>query len=187
MSLTGLQMRTASSPVISKAQSKPRLHQGKTPQHKNTGFLGLFCSLVPYIICYTVGCKANRSWAGNCWGIEKKKVITVWLKLRKHCRCVAEQFFFYIHFFICKCINVMFWRIFLSPTYIIMYIYSMIITFNVHTSNTVCVHVFALPCASSEESRFLFFPPPLAWPLSVILCRIIFLFLWEHYAVFYPS
>ncbi|XP_049915063.1 ensconsin isoform X2 [Epinephelus moara] len=33
----GLQMRTASSPVISKAQSKPRLHQGKTSQHKNTG------------------------------------------------------------------------------------------------------------------------------------------------------
>ncbi|XP_071335137.1 ensconsin isoform X2 [Trachinotus anak] len=33
----GLQMRTASSPVISKAQSKPRLHQGKTNQHKNTG------------------------------------------------------------------------------------------------------------------------------------------------------
>ncbi|KAL7388200.1 hypothetical protein ABVT39_008741 [Epinephelus coioides] len=33
----GLQMRTASSPVISKAQSKPRLYQGKTSQHKNTG------------------------------------------------------------------------------------------------------------------------------------------------------
>ncbi|XP_042359550.1 ensconsin [Plectropomus leopardus] len=33
----GLQMRTASSPVISKAQSKPRLHPGKTTQHKNTG------------------------------------------------------------------------------------------------------------------------------------------------------
>ncbi|CAJ1078237.1 ensconsin isoform X1 [Xyrichtys novacula] len=33
----GLHMRTASSPVISKAQSKSRLHQGKTPQHKNTG------------------------------------------------------------------------------------------------------------------------------------------------------
>ncbi|XP_036941796.1 ensconsin isoform X2 [Acanthopagrus latus] len=33
----GLQMRTASSPVISKAQSKPRLQQGRTPQHKNTG------------------------------------------------------------------------------------------------------------------------------------------------------
>ncbi|XP_039981702.1 ensconsin isoform X1 [Xiphias gladius] len=33
----GLQMRTASSPVISKAQSKPHLHQGKTTQHKNTG------------------------------------------------------------------------------------------------------------------------------------------------------
>ncbi|XP_065820018.1 ensconsin isoform X2 [Labrus bergylta] len=33
----GLHMRTASSPVISKAQSKPRLHHGKTPQHKNTG------------------------------------------------------------------------------------------------------------------------------------------------------
>ncbi|XP_070705451.1 ensconsin isoform X2 [Pempheris klunzingeri] len=33
----GLQMRTASSPVISKAQSKPRLHQGKTTQHKKTG------------------------------------------------------------------------------------------------------------------------------------------------------
>ncbi|XP_068433163.1 ensconsin isoform X3 [Clinocottus analis] len=33
----GLQMRTASSPVISKSQSKPRLHQGKTTQHKNTG------------------------------------------------------------------------------------------------------------------------------------------------------
>uniref|UniRef100_H2UV85 Uncharacterized protein n=1 Tax=Takifugu rubripes TaxID=31033 RepID=H2UV85_TAKRU len=33
----GLQMRTASSPVVNKAQSKPRLHQGKTPQHRNTG------------------------------------------------------------------------------------------------------------------------------------------------------
>ncbi|XP_077949416.1 ensconsin isoform X27 [Gasterosteus aculeatus] len=33
----GLQMRTTSSPVISKSQSKPRLHQGKTTQHKNTG------------------------------------------------------------------------------------------------------------------------------------------------------
>ncbi|XP_073348606.1 ensconsin isoform X2 [Pagrus major] len=33
----GLQMRTASSPVISKAQSKPRLLNGRTPQHKNTG------------------------------------------------------------------------------------------------------------------------------------------------------
>ncbi|XP_026175319.1 ensconsin isoform X1 [Mastacembelus armatus] len=33
----GLQMRTASSPVINKAQSKPFLHQGKTTQHKNTG------------------------------------------------------------------------------------------------------------------------------------------------------
>ncbi|XP_070781777.1 ensconsin isoform X1 [Enoplosus armatus] len=33
----GLQMRTASSPVINKAQSKPRLHQGKATQHKNTG------------------------------------------------------------------------------------------------------------------------------------------------------
>ncbi|XP_056283814.1 ensconsin isoform X3 [Pseudoliparis swirei] len=33
----GLQMRTASSPVISKSESKLRLHQGKTTQHKNTG------------------------------------------------------------------------------------------------------------------------------------------------------
>uniref|UniRef100_A0A3Q3J8I8 Uncharacterized protein n=1 Tax=Monopterus albus TaxID=43700 RepID=A0A3Q3J8I8_MONAL len=33
----GLQMRTASSPVINKAQSKPLLRQGKTTQHKNTG------------------------------------------------------------------------------------------------------------------------------------------------------
>ncbi|XP_067429453.1 ensconsin isoform X2 [Thunnus thynnus] len=33
----GLQTRTASSPVISKAQSKPRLHLGKTTHHKNTG------------------------------------------------------------------------------------------------------------------------------------------------------
>ncbi|XP_040920233.1 ensconsin isoform X2 [Toxotes jaculatrix] len=33
----GLRMRTASSPVINKAQSKPRLHQGKTTQHKDTG------------------------------------------------------------------------------------------------------------------------------------------------------
>ncbi|XP_041831610.1 ensconsin isoform X2 [Melanotaenia boesemani] len=33
----GLQMRTASSPVIGKALSKPRLHQGKTTQPKNTG------------------------------------------------------------------------------------------------------------------------------------------------------
>ncbi|XP_069579678.1 ensconsin isoform X2 [Brachyistius frenatus] len=33
----GFKMRTASSPVISKAQSKPRLHHGKTTQHKNTG------------------------------------------------------------------------------------------------------------------------------------------------------
>ncbi|KAM4529645.1 ensconsin isoform 8-T8 [Fundulus diaphanus] len=33
----GLQMRTTSTPVMSKAQSKPRLHQGKTTQHKNTG------------------------------------------------------------------------------------------------------------------------------------------------------
>uniref|UniRef100_A0A3P9K2K6 Ensconsin-like n=1 Tax=Oryzias latipes TaxID=8090 RepID=A0A3P9K2K6_ORYLA len=33
----GLQMRTTSTPVISKAQSKPRLHQGKSPQQQNTG------------------------------------------------------------------------------------------------------------------------------------------------------
>ncbi|XP_041814485.1 ensconsin isoform X1 [Chelmon rostratus] len=33
----GLQMRTTSTPVISKAQSKPGLHQGKTTQHRNTG------------------------------------------------------------------------------------------------------------------------------------------------------
>ncbi|XP_029318800.1 ensconsin isoform X2 [Cottoperca gobio] len=33
----GLQMRTASSPVINKAQSKLRLHPGKTTQHKNSG------------------------------------------------------------------------------------------------------------------------------------------------------
>ncbi|KAL6096001.1 map7 [Pungitius sinensis] len=33
----GLQMRTTSSPIISKSQSKPRLHQGKTTQHKITG------------------------------------------------------------------------------------------------------------------------------------------------------
>ncbi|XP_026196888.1 ensconsin isoform X2 [Anabas testudineus] len=33
----GLQMRTVSSPVINKAQSKPFLHQAKTSQHKNTG------------------------------------------------------------------------------------------------------------------------------------------------------
>ncbi|KAM9354012.1 ensconsin isoform 2-T2 [Pholidichthys leucotaenia] len=33
----GLQMRTTSTPVISKAQSKSRLHQGKSTQHKNTG------------------------------------------------------------------------------------------------------------------------------------------------------
>uniref|UniRef100_A0A3Q2X323 Microtubule associated protein 7 n=1 Tax=Haplochromis burtoni TaxID=8153 RepID=A0A3Q2X323_HAPBU len=33
----GLQMRTVSSPVINKAQSKPHLHQGKTSQQKNTG------------------------------------------------------------------------------------------------------------------------------------------------------
>lgn len=47
MSLTGLQMRTASTPVISKAQSKPRLHQGKTPQLKNTGVVWeCFSSLV---------------------------------------------------------------------------------------------------------------------------------------------
>ncbi|XP_056150149.1 ensconsin [Lampris incognitus] len=32
-----LQMRTASSPAISKAQSKLRLHQGKSGQHKTTG------------------------------------------------------------------------------------------------------------------------------------------------------
>ncbi|KAK7906839.1 hypothetical protein WMY93_015451 [Mugilogobius chulae] len=31
----GLQMRTSSTPVISKAQSKPRLSQGKAPQHKS--------------------------------------------------------------------------------------------------------------------------------------------------------
>lgn len=41
MLLTGLQMRTVSTPVINKALSKPRLHQGKTTQHKNTGLLGL--------------------------------------------------------------------------------------------------------------------------------------------------
>lgn len=35
--LTGLRMRTASSPVISKVQSKHRLHQGKTTHRKNTG------------------------------------------------------------------------------------------------------------------------------------------------------
>ncbi|MEQ2285989.1 hypothetical protein AMECASPLE_037591, partial [Ameca splendens] len=35
----GLQMRTASTPVISKTQSKPHLHQGKTTQHKSTGFI----------------------------------------------------------------------------------------------------------------------------------------------------
>ncbi|XP_069370734.1 ensconsin isoform X3 [Paralichthys olivaceus] len=33
----GLQMRTASSPVINKAQSKLRLHQGKTNPHRDTG------------------------------------------------------------------------------------------------------------------------------------------------------
>ncbi|XP_015250004.1 PREDICTED: ensconsin isoform X3 [Cyprinodon variegatus] len=33
----GLQMRTTSTPVMSKALSKPRLHQGKTTQHKNPG------------------------------------------------------------------------------------------------------------------------------------------------------
>ncbi|CAN9507421.1 unnamed protein product [Ophioblennius macclurei] len=33
----GLQMRTASSPAISKSQSKLRLHQEKTPQRKSTG------------------------------------------------------------------------------------------------------------------------------------------------------
>ncbi|XP_060947737.1 ensconsin isoform X2 [Limanda limanda] len=33
----GLQMRTASSPVINKAQSKLRLHQGKTNLHRDTG------------------------------------------------------------------------------------------------------------------------------------------------------
>ncbi|KAM6915021.1 uncharacterized protein map7b [Xenentodon cancila] len=33
----GLRMRTASSPAISKTQSKPRLHQGKTPQQNHTG------------------------------------------------------------------------------------------------------------------------------------------------------
>ncbi|MED6266832.1 hypothetical protein CHARACLAT_006061, partial [Characodon lateralis] len=33
----GLQMRTASTPVISKTQSKPHLRQGKTTQHKSTG------------------------------------------------------------------------------------------------------------------------------------------------------
>lgn len=43
MLLTGLQKRTASSPVISKAQSKSRLHLGKTTHHKNTGvFWGRF-------------------------------------------------------------------------------------------------------------------------------------------------
>lgn len=36
---TGLQMRTASSPVISKAQSKPRLHRGKSSPRQNTGVL----------------------------------------------------------------------------------------------------------------------------------------------------
>nr|XP_054603809.1 ensconsin isoform X2 [Nothobranchius furzeri] len=33
----GLQMRTVSTPIINKALSKPRLHQGKTTQQKNTG------------------------------------------------------------------------------------------------------------------------------------------------------
>ena len=37
MLLTGLRMRTASSPVISKAHSKPCLHQRKTILRKNTG------------------------------------------------------------------------------------------------------------------------------------------------------
>lgn len=36
---TGLQMRTASSPVISRAQSKPRLHKGKRSPHRDTGVL----------------------------------------------------------------------------------------------------------------------------------------------------
>uniref|UniRef100_A0A8C7Z8R4 Ensconsin n=1 Tax=Oryzias sinensis TaxID=183150 RepID=A0A8C7Z8R4_9TELE len=36
----GLQMRTTSTPVISKALSKPRLHQGKSPQQQNTDFGG---------------------------------------------------------------------------------------------------------------------------------------------------
>ncbi|XP_034018059.1 ensconsin isoform X2 [Thalassophryne amazonica] len=38
LSLTGFQTRTASSPVINKAQSKPRLLQGKTTHNTNTGF-----------------------------------------------------------------------------------------------------------------------------------------------------
>uniref|UniRef100_A0A1A8J7E2 Microtubule-associated protein 7 n=3 Tax=Nothobranchius kuhntae TaxID=321403 RepID=A0A1A8J7E2_NOTKU len=33
----GLQMRAVSTPIINKALSKPRLHQGKTTQQKNTG------------------------------------------------------------------------------------------------------------------------------------------------------
>lgn len=61
MLLTGLQMRTASSPVISKAQSKPRLHPGKTTHHKNTGvFWEGFLSLVPGIICYILFGRARN-------------------------------------------------------------------------------------------------------------------------------
>lgn len=63
MLLTGLQMRTASSPVINKAQSKPRLLQGKTPQHRNTGFLGFI------LVLHTIVLKKNEGlWAENCWG-----------------------------------------------------------------------------------------------------------------------
>lgn len=58
-------MRTTSTPVISKAQSKTRLNQGKTTQHKNTGVFWEFLPvLVPhfYMLHASVQSKKITGW-----------------------------------------------------------------------------------------------------------------------------
>lgn len=46
--------------------------------------------------------------------------------------------------------------------------------------DNMCLHLHLCVCVCVFHQRDQDFFPCLAWPLSLILCRIIFLFLWEH-------
>lgn len=93
MLLTGLQMRTASSPVINKAQSKPLLHQGKTSQHKNTGvFWELYA--VWFLIINNTHCVAKQKILGwKMLQIATQKDIQTTQRIASIKQCVAVESF----------------------------------------------------------------------------------------------
>lgn len=99
--MTGLQMRTASSPVINKAQSKPLLHQGKTSQHKNTGVFWNLYAVWLLIIRHAL-CRAKDLGLENAADFHTGRN----LDYPKSCLNKTMMWSPLLLLCICKCVNV---------------------------------------------------------------------------------